>query len=248
MGEQTMQLEGRGVLFDRTNDTQFDNFVSVSIGSDIESITLPQGDLVTDQIIPIKQTFSGRFEFRDLSADTLTVLFAGSAAANTVAMEERQQETVPASPYTITLDHSLLYVDTIQITDSTGFKYDIVTAAPSAGQAQVTASSTSVVFHSSDEGKVVECTYLWTQTGGETVSITPTGLPTTFEFVGFVRAYDRYAGARLTDGFGIHLVRCKRKGRCEFGVNVGDMAPTIGFDFDAEVLSTGDIKFYYPST
>jgi hypothetical protein len=252
MAQQTGQIVGRGVLFDRTNNFQFDNMVSLNLTSDVEIIELPQGDLVTDEIIEIVQKWSGRLEFRDLSADSLAGVFGASAAANTVKMVERESGTVPASPFTYTCSGAggvdIAYTDAVQVTDSTGFKYQLVLVAPSAsGEVQV--SEDDLIFNSTEEGNTFEATYFVPVTGsGETVSVGPTDLPGLFELVAHFKSYDRYAGTYLTDGIGFRLKRCKRNGPMTLGASVGEIGNPMGFDFRIEVLSDADIEIFFPST
>lgn len=239
------QAIGLGLLFDRTNDVQLPNFVSFTCSCEVENLVVPIGDQVTDQKVPIRQVFSGHVDFREMNASVIAALTGGSAAAATVKWTEREQETIATGVVTVSGD--ILYTDAVQIENITnGFRYRLVTAAPSEGEAQVgTPTADDITFNVAENDDIVKVSFFSTVAGaGETVTVETTDLPSAFDLLCWVRAYDRLAGAYLSDGFGLSLATCKRTGTLDLpAVSVREMS-TFGMDFEVE----GDVTYFTPST
>jgi len=242
-----VEVIGHGLLFDRTNDVQFPNFVRAMAKTTMENLTVPVGDLARDQHIPIRQLAEGRIEFREIHASAVASITGGAAAANTISWVEREEETIAAGVVTVgSGSDTILYSDAIQIFNQTnGFRYRLASGAPNEGEAQVgTPSADDITFNTAENGDIVEVSWFKSVAGGETVTIEPTDMPTSFDLLVSLRAYDRAGGAYWTDGLHLYLRSCKRKGDFNLVDTAVREMGTFGMDFDID----GDIQYYTPST
>jgi hypothetical protein len=232
---------GHGLLFDTTNDVQLPNYMRAMVTTTVENLTVPVGDLVRNQHVPIVQLGE-----REMNPSVMAALTGGAAAANTIQRVEREEQTIAAGVITVS-GTAILYPAEVQVFNKTnGFRYRLVAGAPNAGEAQVgTPSADDITFNVAENGDVVEVSYFVVVTGaGETVTIETTDLPGTFDLLFNFRAYDRAGGVYWTDGMSINCASCRRKGALPLvDVAIREMGSyTLEFDVD------GDITYYNPST
>ncbi len=241
-----VQAIGHGLMWDATNGLLLPNYMQATVKTTVENLTVPVGDLVRNQNVPIVQLGDGTCEFREMNPSVMAALTGGAAVAGTIRRIEREEQTVAAGVITVADD--ILYTDRLQIFNKTdGKRCRLVSGAPSeANEAQVgTPTADDITFHVDNNADVMEVSYFAVVAGaGETVTIETTDLPGAFDLMFNFRAYDRPGGAYWTEGMSILCSSCRRTGDFPLvEVPVREMG-----SFKLDFVVDGDITYYNPST
>jgi len=241
------KLLGVGLIYNVTDDVVLSTQAEFGFGSGISTIEIPDGDSFNESSLATKQTYSGRFGFRDLSASIVAAMISGTTATGSTKHISKEAATVGASPYTVTLTKTP-YKPTgatyapMEIVDETGHSYKQVTTVTA--QYQFSVASTTVSFNVADASKNVFISYFWADVAlGVTVKADPTAISGNKTYLCCMKLYP----TRLKSYTGYMtalMTKCQRSGDVNFGTTVNE-AGSFGFDFKITVINATDFQISF---
>lgn len=207
--------------------------------------TWESGEVNSDLTVPTGTKWELEVTMKDAHSAEMWSMFLGtSVTTGQVLIARDEAQTVPATPFAVTLNNADNIALTERVRDAvTGYAYTRVAAGPAVGE--YTIASEVLTFNATDEAQTLLITYMRTNaTAGQKLTVGTTDLPSMVAFKGYLDTYDMDTGAMATQMQGVHLLRCKPTGDATFGYEANSLGE-ITWKFKVEHLSSGDVVFFF---
>ena len=209
-------------------------------------ITWESGEVNSDLTVPTGTKYELEVTMKDAHSAEMWAMFLGtSITTGQVLVVRDEAQTVPATPFAVTLGNADNIALTERVRDAvTGYRYKRVTA-PTAAAGEYSIANEILTFNTADEGETLLITYERTNaTAGQELIVATTDLPSMVPFLGFLETYDMDTGAMSTQMEGVYLKRCKPTGDATFGYEANSLGE-ITWKFKVELLSLADVTFWF---
>ncbi len=235
-------LWGEGVAF--LGGKELFEIQELSLNTGLESLTAKKGDGGGNIVIPTSQPITGRASFLGLNASTFAALTGGAITSGATQKRIRSEELTVATNAVTTSQTPI--TNTMRVVEKGSAKQPLKQVTTPAAADEYSISGTTITFNTgtfSDGTKILVSYFYADASAGETVSIGPDDLPSSFELRGSLRTKELFADSKGDIIF--YAAKCERTSEMNMGGSVGDIS-TPGFDFSIRIDNEGDLEIYFP--
>jgi len=181
-------IRGEGMVLDVTNDLTYGEVMpgwEVSLGRQLD--TIQRSDSGGDVHLLNRWQVSGTVTIRELTS-ALFAAITGATETSSASYKaiKGEAQTVPATPYTVTLDNggaNETIVGVSKVWNKTLSKY-LMEAAAAASGVSYSRVDDALTFHADEEADVLEIDYVYsTDTAGTKVSLKQNSSPSDIELI-----------------------------------------------------------------
>jgi len=234
-------LWGEGVAF--VGGKELFEIQELSISFALTTLTAQKGDAGGSIVIPTGQPITGRAGFLGMNAALLATLTGASSATGTIKRIREEQLTVSSNAVTAS---QTPIANTMRVVEQGSNNVPLKQVSSPSSADEYSVSGTTITFNTGTfaDSTVMVVSYFYTDgADGETVTIDPTDLPSSFELYGSLRTKEKFAGTK--GDVILYAAKCERTSEFGLGGANGSIS-TPGFDFNIENDNSGDLKIYFP--
>jgi hypothetical protein len=196
-----------GNLGTPTGPQQFGTIQDVSVEFTQKLVELYGQNKFPDDVAPSDMKVSGKGAFAKIEIELFNALyFAETIATGVEIVQDREAKTVPGTPFTVTIDPpgSGVYVKDLGVLyAATGKPFERVAAASEAlGKYSVNQTTGVYTFASADQDADVLISYVYSDTGGRTLTVTN-------RIQGYGPVFELYLLQPYQGTNGLHLYACR---------------------------------------
>lgn len=227
--------------------------VSVIINDELLNVRHQQGDCGSELKWAWGRNISGKIIFNGVNADILELITGGTKTASSGYSRVRPGDesaviTFDGANHKITCAQGAnVEVDTIDLYDENMVHYKRVTSSPSAHE-YYHYNNGVLRFNVADTGKTVYPSYVYSNSSGTKLAISPNDLPSILELWAVLRSRNLNV---VTAGYEdrdivVHLVKVRRIGPLVAGAESEEQTSSWSFEFVADLIDNGDYEVYFP--
>jgi hypothetical protein len=235
-------LWGEGVAF-LDGDELFE-IQELGLTFGLEVLSALKGDAGGRITEAYAQPITGRINFLGLNATTFAALTGGSTPATGNQKRIRQEELTVATNAVTTSQTSI--ANTLRVVEKGSAKKPLKQVSSPSSADEYSVSGTTITFNSgtfSDGTKILVSYFYADSSAGETVSIGPNDLPSSFEIRASLRTRELFGDTKAD--ILIYAAKCQRTSEMNIGASLTDISQP-GFDFEVRIDNEGDFEVYFP--